>query len=244
MQRLFCLTLPAALLLSSSVAYARPSILQTGATKALASEIASVTVVSVGDGDTLRVKDRQGKISTVRLGCVDASELKQHLYGKNARDRLQQLVPTDTIVTMRTIDRDRYGRTVAELYKDDLSINLELVLEGQAVVYPQYIDGCNATKDRYNQAQAQAKKKRLGIWQQSFPVMPWDFRRGKSTTRANPIVPAAFTRSNNFPACIQSDGNCSDFNTQADAQRIFDAFPGDPFSLDRDADSIPCESLP
>ncbi|HEY9673816.1 MAG TPA: excalibur calcium-binding domain-containing protein [Waterburya sp.] len=32
-----------------------------------------------------------------------------------------------------------------------------------------------------------------------------------------------------------------DFATQAEAQRVFKAYPGDPFKLDRDKDGIACE---
>jgi hypothetical protein len=41
--------------------------------------------------------------------------------------------------------------------------------------------------------------------------------------------------------------NCSDFSTQSEAQRWFDAyFPhyGDVAKLDADDDGVPCESLP
>ena len=47
-----------------------------------------------------------------------------------------------------------------------------------------------------------------------------------------------------LPSCTQSDCNCSDFATQQEAQRVLDAFPGDPYKLDRDGNGIACESLP
>ncbi|MEG4347226.1 excalibur calcium-binding domain-containing protein [Microcoleus sp. A003_D6] len=51
-------------------------------------------------------------------------------------------------------------------------------------------------------------------------------------------------KSADFPSCVNSDCNCSDFATQAQAQRVLEAYPGDPFKLDRDKDSIACETLP
>jgi hypothetical protein len=51
-------------------------------------------------------------------------------------------------------------------------------------------------------------------------------------------------KSADFPSCVNSDCNCSDFATQAEAQRVLEAYPGDPFKLDRDKDSIACETLP
>jgi len=41
------------------------------------------------------------------------------------------------------------------------------------------------------------------------------------------------------------DRNCSDFASQRDAQRFYEAKkPGDPHRLDRDKDGVACESLP
>lgn len=191
------------------------------------------TVVSVGDGDTLRLDD-QGKVITVRLGCIDAPEIAQKPWGQQSATRLKQLLPPGTAVRVREIERDRYGRTVAEIYLGSQSINLQLITEGQAVVYRQYLSGCTA--NQFLQAEAQAKQKRLGFWNQPSPVMPWDFRRTGSPPQETP-------RTNQLPACVNSDCNCSDFKTQAEAQRVLAAFPGDPHKLDRDGDGVACESL-
>jgi micrococcal nuclease len=40
-------------------------------------------VVSVGDGDTIRVRTGE-KILTVRLACIDSAELGQKPYGERA----------------------------------------------------------------------------------------------------------------------------------------------------------------
>ena len=44
--------------------------------------------------------------------------------------------------------------------------------------------------------------------------------------------------------CAATDCNCSDFDTQAEAQTCLDADPSDPFNLDGDGDGEACESLP
>jgi micrococcal nuclease len=135
-------------------------------------------VVSVGDGDTLRAK-MQGQTVTIRLGCIDAPEMAQSPFGVQARSRLQQILPAGQTIQVRSIDRDRYGRTVAELFSGGRSVNLQMVAQGQAAVYPQYLSGCSATQTQYLQAENQAKQQRLGFWSQSNPVMPWDFRQGR-----------------------------------------------------------------
>lgn len=203
------------------------------------------TVVSVGDGDTLRVRNQE-KTITVRLGCIDAPETKQQPWGEQSAARLKQILPPGTAVWIREIDRDRYGRTVAELYKDNSSVNLQLVKEGKAVVYRQYLSGCADTKSQYQKAEAEAKQKRLGYWNQPSPVMPWDFRRAKhdGSQPSTASTPNVTPQTSQLPACVNSDCNCSDFETQAEAKRVLAAFPDDLFGLDRDRDGFPCESLP
>ncbi|MCK5490441.1 MAG: excalibur calcium-binding domain-containing protein [Candidatus Pacebacteria bacterium] len=43
---------------------------------------------------------------------------------------------------------------------------------------------------------------------------------------------------------IIQDYNCSDFDSQADAQREFEKYNYDIHGLDRDKNGIPCSSLP
>lgn len=78
-------------------------------------------VVSVGDGDTLRVATG-GKTVTVRLACIDALETAQAPFGKAAAERLRQLLPLGQQVNLRVADADRYGRSVTKVYEGNLSI--------------------------------------------------------------------------------------------------------------------------
>jgi micrococcal nuclease len=194
-------------------------------------------VVSTGDGDTLRVRV-DGQPVTVRLACVDAPETSQP-YGAQAANRLQTLLPTGTLVEMRVVDTDRYGRTVAEIFKDQQSVGLQLVAEGYAVVYQDYLGGCAPNQQAYLQAEANAQAHQLNFWSQANPILPWDFRRGV-TTQSPGNQPSA---DSSLP-CLQSDCDCSDFATQAEAQAVLDGIPGDPHFLDGDSDGIACEALP
>jgi len=76
----------------------------------------AATVLSVGDGDTLRVVDGSKRL-TIRLACIDAPEMAQPPYGAAARQRLQELAPVGSAVSLRVVKNDRYGRTVAEVPK-------------------------------------------------------------------------------------------------------------------------------
>ncbi len=209
----------------------------------------TATVVSVGDGDTLRVQGQDGPV-TMRLACVDAPESNQ-AFGPEATLRLRQLLSTGQPVEVRAIERDRYGRTVAEIYSGGQSVGLQLVREGYAVVYEQYISGCAATADDYRQAESAARNARRNFWSQPSPTMPWDFRRGGASptpiapppaVRPAPVNPPP-TAAPDLPACVSGDCDCGDFATWEQAQAVLNASPGDPHRLDGDDDGVACESL-
>jgi micrococcal nuclease len=232
-----------------------PKVASAAATTSTVAQNELPQVVSVGDGDTVLVK-QDGKTFTLRLGCIDAPESAQTPWGQQSANRLKQLLPSGQAVQVRVIERDRYGRTVAELYLGNQSVNLRMVKEGIAVVYTQYLSGCSETKDQYLAAEAQAKAQHLGFWNQANPLMPWDYRTGKRSnnqpsTGASPLPqqpttasPTPTTTNGNLPACTNSDCDCKDFKTQAQAQQVLNAFAGDPYKLDGDKDGIACESLP
>ena len=135
------------------------------------------TVMSVGDGDTISVRNQAGEKVSTRLVCVDAPESSQRPAGPAARAALQQLLPIGTPVTLKVKDTDRYGRTVAEVFDGARNINQALVGDGMAFVYWDYIAGCD--RNRYAALEANARSQRLGVWgpQLGYDLMlPWDYR--------------------------------------------------------------------
>jgi endonuclease YncB( thermonuclease family) len=134
-------------------------------------------VISVGDGDTLRVRQPNGSAMTVRLACIDAPEMGQAPYGELASNRLKQLLPIGQTISLRIVDRDKYGRSVAEVQMGQTNVNLQMVREGQAVVYRRYLASCPNTQSALLAAERSAKQRKIGFWQQANPVMPEDFRR-------------------------------------------------------------------
>jgi micrococcal nuclease len=197
-----------------------------------------VSVVRIKDGDGL-VVNKNGKEIEVRLACIDAPEPRQP-WGQESTEKLKQLLPPGQKVELRETGKDRYNRTVAELFLNGQSVNLRMVQDGDAVVYPEYLNNCESTKNQYLQAEGYAKIQKLGFWGQENLVMPWDFRRGKRNIQANSHSPAPVT---NLPACVNRDCNCDDFESYEQAQVVLKAFPGDPFDLDRNHDGEACESL-
>lgn len=117
------------------------------------------TVQSVYDGDTLTARCPDGEVK-VRMFGIDAPEMKQEPWGANSRDALRSLLPRRDSVQLRVQDRDRYGRTVAQVFVGERDVGLEMVRQGRAVMYEQYNDS-----PAYRQAQAEARQARRGIWE-------------------------------------------------------------------------------
>lgn len=134
----------------------------------------TATVVSVGDGDTIRVR-QDGLLLTVRLACIDAPELDQGSEGRRSRNSLSLRLPQGRSVRLRVVDRDHYGRLVAEVFSDT-NLNLAQVEDGQAFVYSRFVNQCDAAE--YLAAEFRASRHRFGVWQQQGGLQrPWDFRR-------------------------------------------------------------------
>ena len=133
-------------------------------------------VVSIGDGDTIRVRHGD-KVETIRLACIDAPEMAQVPYGDQARRYLQTRLRLEQVVTIHPLNSDRYGRTVAEVI-GDINLNLALVEDGLAFVYPKYLGQCDATA--YLNAEYRASRHRFGIWRVPGAIQrPWQFRHDR-----------------------------------------------------------------
>jgi endonuclease YncB( thermonuclease family) len=81
-------------------------------------------------------------------------------------------------VTLKTKETDRYGRTIAEVFKGSTSINQAMVGSGMAFVYWQYISGCD--RNTYARLEQQARSQKLGVWgpQLGYDLIPpWDYRK-------------------------------------------------------------------
>ena len=100
-------------------------------------------VVSIGDGDTIRVR-HGAKVETIRLACIDAPEMAQVPYGDQARRYLQTRLRLEQEVTIHPLNSDRYGRTVAEVI-GEINLGLAMVEDGQAFAYRKYLGACDGS---------------------------------------------------------------------------------------------------
>ena len=91
-------------------------------------------VVSVLDGDTIKVLEAGNQETTVRLHQIDAPEKNQD-FGQRSKQALSSLV-FGKAVTVEVVTIDKYGRTVGTVFNDGLDTNLEQVKSGMAWVLP------------------------------------------------------------------------------------------------------------
>ena len=108
-------------------------------------ELPTTIIKSCYDGDTCTTIDGE----KIRLACIDTPELKgkkaDPIPAKEARDFLNNLV-TNKEVSIRRITKDKYERTVAELFKNDINVQELIVDEGYGKIYERYAYQCNWTQ--------------------------------------------------------------------------------------------------
>lgn len=132
-------------------------------------------VVSVTDGDTIKVLDPAGRQVKVRLYGIDTPEKKQ-AFGQAATKHTANMI-AGKVVEIEEVGKDRYGRIVGIVLIGGKNVNQELVRDGYAWVYKQY---CKKPECQEWQALEQvAKASRLGLWHDPAPMPPWDWRRGQ-----------------------------------------------------------------
>jgi len=144
------------------------------------------TVTKVSDGDTINVQDSMGTKVKIRLYGIDAPETVKsnkktgHIskpgqpYGEEAWKALDNKVYKKQ-VKLEIMAIDQYKRSVGIIWLNGKNINQEMVAEGYAWAYRQYLDRPHASE--YIQAEEQARTNKLGLWKQNNPQPPWEFRK-------------------------------------------------------------------
>jgi len=129
-------------------------------------------VTRVIDGDTIEVR-RLGKIVRVRLWGIDTPEWQQG-FSHEAREFTRRRL-AGREVELRVKTWDTYGRLVAMVMVDGNPLNEELLREGLAWVHIYY---CKEPICRHwRQLEKEAKKDRRGLWRESHPIAPWQWKQ-------------------------------------------------------------------
>jgi endonuclease YncB( thermonuclease family) len=129
-------------------------------------------VVKIADGDTLTVLDSARNQHKIRLAGIDAPE-KAQAFGTQARNALAAAVFRQT-VRVDVTDTDRYGREVGRVFCAGHFVNADLVRAGFAWRYVQW-----DKTGEFAPLEADARRHRRGLWADSHPVPPWEFRKAK-----------------------------------------------------------------
>lgn len=138
------------------------------------------TVVKVSDGDTITVRQTNNQQMKIRLCGIDAPE-SQQLLGNNATAYLKKLIQeANNQVMVSQVERDRYGRIVAEVFTllpdgSEKFLNEEMVKAGFAYHYARYSGSC-FNKIAIENGEAIARQQKVGVWSGNYQK-PWDYRK-------------------------------------------------------------------
>lgn len=141
-------------------------------------------VTKVSDGDTITVLSK-GEKYRVRLNGIDAPESQQK-GGAQSRNHLASLIVAgDEKVTIEYDKKDRYGRILGKVFSKGQNLNLKQVENGHAWFYRAYAKDLPIS-DRmdYFTAEENARKARIGLWQEKNPTPPWDYRKEKRSEKS------------------------------------------------------------
>ena len=129
-------------------------------------------VVGIKDGDTVVVLDSLNNQTTLRLAEVDCPE-KNQPFGTKAKQFTSDQIYLKTIKYVVT-DTDRYGRSIAMIYYDTNNkyLSADIIKAGMGWHYKRY-----STSKELATFEDNAKKNKIGLWIDSNPVAPWEFRK-------------------------------------------------------------------
>jgi len=202
-------------------------------------------VIEVLDGDTVLVV-RPGGLLKVRLAEIDAPEVahagmggqppnsqKAQAFGADSAQSLSGMVMGKQVkFTSQTMDQ--YGRMVAHLSIDGLDVNAEQIRRGMAWEYSNF-----HSNKALIALQNEAKQALRGLWAQSDPMPPWEWRKLHPSTKAGADAASAADHAA-MPGCGKKK-RCSQMSSCEEAQYYLTQCGVK--SLDGDGDGTPCESL-
>jgi endonuclease YncB( thermonuclease family) len=176
-------------------------------------------VINVHDGDTVTVLDQFNKKTNIRLQGIDAPELKQD-FGSVSQQNLSRLVLGKQVTIVWT-KLDKYRRTVGTIMLDGHDVNIEQVKAGLAWHFKKYEDEQDPSdRKTYAAAEQQARTAKLGLWRDSNPTPPGDWRQDTKAKRWGPPPPeGTIIGSRNSKKYHRPD--CPGYRDMAERNRVF-----------------------
>ncbi len=220
-------------------------------------ETFNAKVIVVMDGDTVMVLRKGGGEAAgyppasplrglrdsqklkVRLANIDAPE-KDQSFGMQSRDSLLQLVGKKQVqIDSQAVDQ--YGRMIGQISVDGLDVNQEQVKRGMAWEYSHY-----HSDKTYIGLQSEAQQARRGLWAQTSPLAPWQWRKLHPSTGTALHANKQATSSQATPTLLY-DMECGKKRYCAEMTSCDEAHfyltRCAVMTLDQNRDGVPCEKL-
>lgn len=149
---------------------------------AASGEVITGRVVGIADGDTVTILDADKRQHKIRLDGIDAPERGQPFGGVSKR-RLSDLVAAREVLA-ECSKTDRYGRQICKVLVGDDDAGLHLIRAGLAWVFTRYAKGLPPDRrEQYEAAESAARADRRGLWADSEPMPPWEWRQSAGGRR-------------------------------------------------------------
>ena len=144
------------------------------------------TVTKISDGDTIHITTPEQTKLKVRLYGIDAPETPKinrqngHVhqsgqpYGEEAQKALKDKIMGKQ-VKLEILDIDKYRRMVCMVWLDDRNINLEMVREGYAEAFIEYLKP--PCRVEFMKAEQEARAGGKNIWSLPAHEQPREFRK-------------------------------------------------------------------
>ena len=200
-----------------------------------ASSCLDALVVGISDGDTVTLlvqEDGRQFQTRFRLTEIDTPERGQP-WGTRARQALAGKVFRQQVGIVSE-GWDRYGRMLGKIYLEGRDINREMVREGHAWAYRQYLSDTSLLDDERRASEAGA-----GLWSmpQAEPVPPWEWRRSGRRSSAAAVA----SRSPSVAFTCGRKNYCREMTSCDEA--IFYLRRCGLSTIDGDNDGVPCEKI-
>ncbi len=148
-------------------------------------------VIEVHDGRTVTVENTGRRIK-VALKAADSPETDQP-YGDVARQHLASLV-FNRQVSIEYTGLGPEAVLIGRVFCDDRDIGLQMIRDGVAWFDRSYETNLGALERQlYAESEQAARSERRGLWQETAPTPPWEWRRARAyrTNRGRNVLASA-----------------------------------------------------
>ncbi|MEK6280197.1 MAG: thermonuclease family protein [Acidobacteriota bacterium] len=150
---------------------------RTSAPKTL--QFISGTVIKIVDGDTIRILDSQNFQHRIRLKGIDAPDRTQAFYQVSRENLANLLFQKQVRADYEKVDQ--FGRLIGKVWLEGEDACLEQIKAGLAWHFKKYEkEQSQADQDLYARSEVEAHTQNRGLWKDSNPTPPWDYRRYKT----------------------------------------------------------------